>query len=422
MRIDKRMLCALVCTFGMSTIIQPLSDNPYFPIFGRNIYWMVEEDSNFGAEIWAISGHQAWNQSSREITIPMLSGNLDLQQLSQATHKLGIPDPMPTAWQGFGTIPIFTVGKLQGQGITFQWHQKIYEDIVSCGFQWYFMVLDNVQRFSIANGSERENIGSVNLYLGPGDRDKLDEVRRAYFQEFGITGTTFQQGGCGDLDAYLQLGKRFDHELKVRELKVGARLGVVAPTSPTRNQNISGSIPFGGDGFWGGYVSLHAVAEIKEDFKLGCLLQISKRFGAVKDLRVSVAGEPAIFGATVAPIHVNPGMMVLLAPFFLIDNIREGFGLGMTYTISKHRRDNLEDRRPEADQQKVPLELFDMSTKTKWSSSYVTLSAQYDFGASKACRQFEPILSVRWDVPVEWMGTRQVVKTHKLAIGLDVVF
>jgi hypothetical protein len=422
MRIDKRVLCALACALGMSTIIQPLSDNPYFPIFGRNIYWMVEEDSNFGAEIWAISGHQAWDQSSREITIPMLSGALDLHQLSEAAHILDLPDPLPTAWQGFGTIPIFTVGKLQGQGITFQWHQKIYEDIVSCGFQWYFMVLDNTQRFSVANGSERENIGSVNLYLGPGDRDKLDEVRREYFEEFGIKGTTFQQGGCGDLDAYLQLGKRFDHELKVRELKVGARLGVVAPTSPTRNQNISGSIPFGGDGFWGGYVSVHAVAEIKEDFKLGCLLQISKRFGATKELRVSVAGEPAIFGAALAPIHVNPGMMVLIAPFFLIDNIREGFGLGMTYTVSKHRRDLLEDRRPFEDQQKVPLELFEMSSKTKWSSSYVTLTAQYDFGATKAVRQLEPILSVRWDVPVEWMGTKQVVKTHKLAIGLDIVF
>jgi len=428
MRILRHMLHAAIVVLSMSTIIiRPLSDNPFFPIFGAEIfghnpYWLMEEQSYFGAELFAISGHRAWNQSSRDITIPMLYGELDLRQLSAATQKVGLPNPLPTAWQGLGTIPIFTTGKLQGQGISFQWHQQIYEDIISFGLQWYFMSIDNTQLFSVANGSERENIGTVNLLLGPGDRDKLDEVRREYFEEFGITGTTFQASCFGDIDAYLQLGKRFEHEFKVRALQIGFRLGAVAPTGHAQDPAISGSIPFGGNGFWGGYASLFAIAEVKEDFNIGCLLQISKRFGAVQNRRASVAGEPAIFGAVVAPLHVNPGMMILLSPFIFVDNIRDGFGLGFNYTLTKHRRDAFEDRRCLELKEAYPLKLFEMSSKTKWSSSYITLTAQYDFGAQKAQRQFEPILSVIWDVPVEWMGTKQIVKAHKLAIGLDVVF
>lgn len=423
MRINKHMLRASIFALSVSTVIQPLSDNAFWPIFfDRYMDLLVKEDSNFYAEVFALSGHQAWDGSSRETTIPMLSGELDLKTLSRATQILGEPDPLPTAWQGPGTIPIYTIGKLQGQGVAFQWHQKIYEDIVSFGLQWYFLGLDNTQRFRVADGSERENIGTVNLFLGPGDRDKIDQVRREYFKQFGIKETSFQNYGFGDIDAYLQLGKCFDHEFKVRQLKVGARIGVVAPTGHARDEAISGSVPFGGDGFWGGYLSVYAAAEVKEDFKLGCMLQVSKRFGADQTRRVSVAGEPPIFGATIAPVYVNPGAMVLIAPFFLLDNIRDGFGLGMTYTLSKHQRDKIEDRRSEELQRAYPLQLYDMSKLTKWSSSYVTLTAQYDFGALRAQRLLEPILSIRWDVPVEWMGTRQIVKTHKVSIGLDVVF
>lgn len=422
MRIHKHMLRAAVCALSFSLLIKPLSDNPYFPIFRDNWWWVFEQDSNFATDIFFISGHQAWDVSSRQITIPMLAGELDLRQLSQAVTTLGEPNPMPTAWQGFGTIPIYTTGKLQGSGVNFEWHQKIYEDIVAIGLQWYFVGVTNTQQFSIANGSERENVGIVNLMLGPGDRDELDQVRRDYFEQFGITGTTYTGAGFGDIDFYLQLGKTFDHEFKVRSLKVGGRLGVVAPTAHERQNNISGSIPLGGNGFWGGYVSAYAVAEVKEDFKIGCYLQLSKRFAATKDIRVSVGGEPAIFGAKIAPIQVNPGMMVLLSPFIFLDNIRDGFGLGMMYNMTKHRRDKLEDRRSEEQQKAYALHLPEMSTLSKWSSSYVTLSAYYDFGATKAVHQFEPIVSLRWDVPVEWMGVRQVVKAHKLSIGLDFVF
>jgi hypothetical protein len=422
MRIHKHMLRAAVCALTFSVFIKPLSDNPYFPIFRDNWWWIFEQDSNFATDIFFISGHQAWDVTGRQITIPMLTGELDLQQLSQAVHILGLPDPMPTAWRGPGTIPIFIVGKLQGQGINFEWHQKIYEDIVAIGLQWYFVGLDNTQRFSVANGSEREMNAIVNLLLGPGDLDKLDEVRRQYFQEFGITGTSFSGSGFGDIDCYLQLGKTFDHDFKVRSLKLGGRLGVVAPTGHARENNVSGSIPFGGDGFWGGYVTIYAVAEVKEDFRLGCYLQLSKRFGDTRVIRVSVAGEPAIFGATVAPVHINPGMMVQLSPFIFMDNIREGFGLGFAYNYTQHRRDHLEDRRSEAEQKEFTLKLPEMSQKTKWTSSYITLSAYYDFGATKEVHGFEPIVSVRWDAPVEWTGVRQVVKAHKLSVGLDFVF
>src|SRR5579871_4072364 len=112
MRIHKHMLRAAVCALTFSVFIKPLSDNPYFPIFRDNWWWIFEQDSNFATDIFFISGHQAWDPTGRQITIPMLTGELDLQHLSQAVDTLGLPDPMPTAWRGPGTIPIFITGKL----------------------------------------------------------------------------------------------------------------------------------------------------------------------------------------------------------------------------------------------------------------------------------------------------------------------
>jgi hypothetical protein len=418
MRRYKHLLYAWCIAAGFFNVVYSVPDNRYIPFFMRNTYWLVEELSHFGIELFGLSGHQAWDRVGRVISIPTLAGELDLSQLSKATRILGLSDPLPSPWRGV-SIPLGITGKLEGQGIMFQWHQDLYTNIIALGAQWEFFSLDNQQFFKILTQAEDFTNRVTNLLLGPGDLETLDLVRREYFKQFYLVKNNFHAVGFGDIDFYVQIGTRLDHECRVRSLKVAGRLGVVAPTGQSRQLDSPASIPFGGNGYWGSYVSLHASAEVREDFYIGGFVQIIKRFGDTRLHRVSIAGEPDIFGATIAPVHVNPGLTIVLSPFFLIDNLRDGFGLGVTYTWTKHRRDAWEDKR---DDKSIPLNFSDISQRSKWSSSYFTLSAQYDFGAFKPIRNFEPIISIRWDLPTNVMGANQIVRSNKLAIGIDFVF
>ena len=53
---------------------------------------------------------------------------------------------------------------------------------------------------------------------------------------------------------------------------------MIIPTGVKRNIDKPASVPFGGNGYWGAYISGDAEFEVKEDWKIGLLLRMSKRF------------------------------------------------------------------------------------------------------------------------------------------------
>jgi hypothetical protein len=392
-------------------------DNRYFPLFQRNITMVNQEPSAFGLELFYSSGDSAWDMKDILIGIPELYGFFDLDTLAKGMEAVGFPNPLPTEWQG-GSIAYSVSGKIESVGCGFSWHQAI-TDQWAFGASWLCMGVQSSQIFRLLTEIENRTNRTTNLRLREGDLLLLDSIRRQAFDTIGITQNHVSKGGFGDIDMYLQYGDQWEYQLKCRSVKAAGRLGVLFPTGVTHNPDIPASIPFGGNGHWGIYGSGLATFEIKEDIFVGALLRVSQRFKRTTMQRVSVAGEPAIFGALVVPVSITPGATVICSPFVILENVRKGFALGLTYTLTVHKADRWCSQCDKAD---IINQLAITSKLSQWGSSYVTLSAQYDFGKVKVERNFAPILSFRWDWPVGLFVTKQVVKSNKISLDLDFVF
>jgi hypothetical protein len=392
-------------------------DNPFFPLLPQGIDRVNRELSAFCFGGFYSSGDIAWNIRNVQVGIPELYGYFDLETLAEGMVAMGYANPLPTEWQ-LGSIPFKTGGKIESVGTAFSWHQRI-TDQWAFGASWLFMGVQSEQTFRLLTQVEDTTNRTTNLRLGPGDALLLDTIRRQAFTTIGITQNHVSQMGFGDIDAYLQWGDQWEHELKCRSVKGAGRFGILFPSGVTHEPNVPASVPFGGNGHWGVYVSGYGSFEIKEDIFVGALLRISQRFKRTTPQRVSTVGEPSIFGAAVLPVSVSPGVTIICSPFVVLENVRKGFALGCSYTLTKHQADTWKTC---CDKAKIIEQLKRTDELSEWGSSYVTLSAQYDFGKVKVQRTFEPILSFRWDWPVELFVTRQVVKSNRISIDLDFVF
>lgn len=406
----------IMLLFSTYSLYATWYDNRYINFFDRQTTWLYDESSLFGIECFVAQGREAWGTDGI-VGIPEIHGFLDLKILADGFVEAGRPNPIPTPWQG-ASIPFVTRGQLHAEGIEFLWHQCI-TDLWSFGASWLFMNVNSCQTFNLNTVFNDPTRPHTNLLLGPGDQMLLDEIRRMMFLDIGLHENFSHQIGFGDMNFYIQLGKRWEYELKCRSVKAGMRFGVLAPTGLKQELDAPASIPFGGNGHWGLYFSAHGMLEIKEDLKIGVLLDITKRFSKVMNHRVPVAGEPDIFGVLIAPINVNPGPNVAFSAYITMQNVRDGLALGLMYTLVKHQQDRWHDVRED---RTIPIKLEQVVKLSEWGISYFTLSAAYDFGKMKVKRSFEPIVSVRWDAPYELFVTEQAVKTHKLSLSIDFVF
>src|SRR5207253_6856909 len=133
--------------------------------------------------------------------------------------------------------------------------------------------------------------------LRPGDNNEIYRSKRLAFEEIGLIYNDAPQHGVGDIDIYVRGGKTWDYTLKCRKIWAGLSLGGFIPTGVKTNLCSAASIPYGGNGFGGLYVKGDALFELKEDIKVGFLLEISKRISRTTIARMPmVASEPYIFG------------------------------------------------------------------------------------------------------------------------------
>lgn len=407
----------IVLLLGTCSLKATWYDNRYIPWFDRQATWLYEELSLFEIEGFAASGREAWGTKDTTIGNPEIHGFLNLNTLAEAFVKTGRPNPLPSAWRG-ASIPLDVTGKLQAQGMSFLWHQNITEHC-AFGASCMFMSVNSCQRFNLSKGTRNTDQGTTNLSLGSGDKLLLENLRRSMFNDIGILYNEANQIGFSDMNFYFQVGKQWEYQLKCRSVKTGLRCGVLVPSGLLPDLDSPASIPFGFDGHWGLYFSMHGMLEVKEDMKIGMVIDISKRFEQCALHRVSVAGEPDIFGALIAPVSVNPGPTVAVSPYFMLQNVREGLQVGVAYTLTKHQKDRWHDSR---ENKTIPINLKKSTDLSEWGSSYFTLSAGYDFGKTKVKRCFEPIVSLQWDVPFDLFVTEQVVKTNVVSLSIDFVF
>jgi len=414
MQKKKNNILALALLSISSVSFAMVWDNRYIPLIPHQRLLIKGLPSVFAVDAFFVTASRAFSTQEEGSGIPEIFGNFDQGTLSDALDIAGIFNSLRSDWRGF-KIPWGTDSKLQGQGAQFFYHQAITR-YLSLGFSWFFMRVNSSLDFKLKNDSSTDS----RLIFGQSDVQELDNELRAMLNTIDIVHSHSDQAGFGDVDAYVRLGNIWKYTLKCRRIEAGARLGALIASGVKRVIDEPASIPFGGNGYWGMYGELDSLFEVKEDMKLGFKLRLSKRFSRTQCERMPVAGEPLLFGATTGFLDVNPGVTANIAPYFVLENLREGLGVSVQYTLTAHQKDDLEDAR--IDKKAIPVRLGRPEDDSSWISSYFTINVLYDFGRAKVKREFDPVVSLCWDVPTMVFGPKRSLQTHKVALGVSFYF
>jgi hypothetical protein len=381
------LLTIILCFFqiGHATIY----DDRFIPLFAPQQFFIEGLPSAYELDFVAITASDTLATSLLEITgkSPLRSDLLGRE------------------------LPFFVNGRIQGEGFFMRYCQA-FAKYFTLGCEFYFFKTNSRQTFRL----DLEKVKN----LKPGDINEIERSRRLAFEEIGLISTVAPQHGLSDIDIYLRGGKQWYYTLKCRKIYAGLTVGGFVPTGVKRDIFNPASITYGGDGFGGVYVKGDALFELKEDIKVGFLLEIIKRIPRTVTARMPmVASEPYIFGPIIGDAHINPGATLGFSPYFVLENLRGGLGLGIHYTLVSHWQDCWQDRRKN---KTIPVDLSQVIKTSKWGADYFTIDVFYDFGKQNTKRIIDPIIFFRWDVPSMLFVSHNVPKTNKIALGVELAY
>ena len=119
-----------------------------------------------------------------------------------------------------------------------------------------------------------------------------------------------------------------------------------------------------------------------------------------------------------AQLMLNPGVTVVVSPFVSFEWLRDGFGLRVFYTLTKHWH----DRWSIMATQTHTLNLGQLCNRSSWGSDYFSANIFYDFGKDKPDCTVYPILDFCWDIPASMSYRKSVAKTNRVSLGVEVAF
>jgi len=386
-------------------------DNRHIPLFPVPMVTVPEKNSYATMKTFIATASKLFEREDKEIGLQELWGVYDQGAVANAIMCTGKENLLLPPWRNY-ELRWHMEGKLQAQGLAFAVHKSIGRWFF-VGGNSYFMRVNGRTEFTF----DEESPNKINEH---GNRRELDEIRRKMNDQLCVNAGAIDQVGFGDFDLYIGAQGNWDYMHKFRHIFTDFRLGMLAPTGVKQSLNDLGSIPFGGDGHWGMYASNWSEFEVKEDWKAGFILRVSKRFQKIKTMRMPVKSEPLPFGAIIGQVKVNPAPTATFAPYFAMENLREGFGLRVVYTLRYHGTDYWCDAREGVNC--IPTQIEDAAKNTSWNSDYFTLHAFYDFGKTKVDRSLSPIISAAWDIPSAMLATKRVAKTHRISLGIQLTF
>lgn len=400
-----------ICFVGMgmvSGLTAMTYDNPYLP-FGIHHYTHTHDRySAVMPEAFMLFAHEARCGGVDE-DLYALFGGFDLDAIGFALQKLGQSHPVRSAWRGI-KLPWHVKGKLEGVGVSLVYHQAL-TDHFSTRASILAMKLRTQPQF------ELDKTTIANIITTEAEFDELERARLAAAQQVGVCQFATSEYGLGDLDLAVRYGLIKDYPYKFRRVDIGLSGGVLVPTGKKHHINKPYSIAFGGNGHWGLYGALDLELELKEDMKAGVWVRVSKRLAQNVRTRIPVAGEPFNFAPLIDLLHIDPGTVLVVSPFLILDDLRDGLGASLQYTYIKKFSDLFTDLRKD---QSVPATFHTMRVLSRWTSQQLSMRLFYDFGRQVIKRSWAPIISATWDIPVQFIGkASHAAKSHRLSIGVE---
>lgn len=402
-----------MAAFWYASVFAMTYDNRIFPLYPHIYSRTLEKPSVFSTDLfYMVASHGIYDED--DVGIPEIFGTYDLDKLAQAVQLLGQPNPFIGTNFDIYTgreMPYNLRGKIETQGLAFFIGPAAFNEYISFGASFFFMHAFSRIHFQLAKNS---------LALSFERELELDRLRSAVQDSVGLQAPIWNKVGFSDIDAYMRVGKVWEYCYKLKRLDVGARFGIMIPTGLTRMIDNPASVPFGGNGHFGVYGAIDCEVELKEDWKVGLLVRGNKRITKTMHERVPIAGEHPLFGAFAGPLKVNPGATGIFVPYASMEDIRDGLGLQGQYTVVVHGDDAISD--PRAQDRTPELQLKKINAVSDWVSEYLTFVLFYDFAKVKKDNWYAPIVTLMWDMPVNFFLAERVSKTNRVSLGVLVSF
>lgn len=399
-------LSSVLLLLAVFTVRATIFENRYIPFLQRPFVPVPGKKSYFSCDVFFATASKSLDKTGNEAGIPELFGFYDQQAVARSFVALGCPNPLPSEFQN-QEIRWLSEGKLQAQGMEFALKQHLFKNFY-VGCYAYFMRVDTTSAFMLA-----KSYSVSNALL-------LDRVRRCMNVMAGLdTNDHASQVGFGDLDCYMMWLHDWQYPFKFRSIAVEARVGALLPSGQSRNLYKPTSIPFGTNGFWGLYVSGQSEFELKEDWKAGLFLRVSKGFKRSKKERIPLFCEPVPYSPFISNVEVNPGATFVAQLWANFEHVHNGLGARAILTVRRHWQDSWDILccPPECDDKTCRT----IEDETSWASDYITLNVFYDFGKPN-CRRISPIIFLAWDIPSSMLETKRTLKTNKIMLGIEFGF
>ena len=390
-----------------------LIDNRFLPLFRPMFKRSCQRRSAGGSNVFFLIANQSLGNDGKEIGLPEVNGKYDLLKVAKSLEIIGKPNPLSTQFRIASKLELDLEGKLEGQGAWLGYECNFFNNF-ALGFSFYVMHLSTRENFVIPDSLRQD------LKLNRGSEIILEKELRETNNLLGLNTFQFNKTGVSDLDLYLRFGVVRDYFYKFRKIDFGIDIGCLFPSGMATDINNPISIPFGGDGHFGFYGLMDLTLELKEDLSVGFWFEILQRLKKTQIKRMPVNNEPLQFGPIIGPACVNPGVTIGFSPFVSLDDIRDGFGFKVKYSLIFHGEDDWTDKRKD---RTIATDLGSIVELSEWSSEYFTFTLLYDFakGATKP-RKFAPIVYLEWDRPSSIFKGEQFAKTNRVSFGFEFSF
>lgn len=374
----------------------------------------LRQTSAFFGDLFIMTANAAFakGEDHDEIGLFEMFGDYDEGRMEAAVVLLGLPDPFDTtALMRFKGQEILwhMNGKIASEGFALQYDQHLWR-YFSCGFSCFFMQLFSKNDFSLTG----KTINA--LSITPDDQVRLDQARRQMNQSVGLEAPTFSRAGFSDIDFYVRMGNIWDYVYKLKRIDAGISLGGIIPSGLTRDILNPASIPFGTDGFWGIYVAGDLEIELKEDWLVGLYVRFNQCFEKTVQERLPIANEQQLYAATQGSVKIDPGFTSVIAPYAILNGIREGLGIQAQYTLIFHENDVWKQvQKPN----QLPATLTQVTKRSRWNAEYMTVNFFYDFSKIRDPYEYPPIISFKWDIPLKLLIAKRASKTNRISLGIE---
>ena len=373
----------------------------------------IDSPSRFAVDFFATAANCAQGQHDDIISIPAIFGCYNQENLGQAMVILGMKNPLRDELQNLN-LPWCIEGNIKAQGIFITYDQAL-GTYLFFGGSCLFMSVNSLQNFIF----DMQESGLI-----PTEREISDiyDARCKMHKMLCMESQNSHQVGFGDVDLYLRLGYIWEFLYKFRRIDAGLSVGGLLATGVKRNINCPSSVPFGGNGHYGFYVSADTELEFKEDMKIGLMARLNKRFARNSTERLPLAKEHLLFGALRAPVCVCPGLTFIFDSYFSWEHLNKGFGACIGYTLVYHDEDTWSDLRLDNVKKSCPIDMGNINCLTSWAYDYINFNLFYDFGKVKINRDIGPVVTLTWNLPAFLLIGRNAPKTHRVCFGLEVNF